>query len=248
MSNELIKIDGAEGRFSRDQIELIKRSFGKGLTDDEVQVFIYTCARTGLDPMAKQAYAIKRGGAMTIQVGIDGFRLIAERTGCYAPGRETEYSYDANGNLAWARAYVKKLTKDGTWHEVSATAFRSEYDTAQNLWKKMPATMLEKVAESKVLRKCFPSDLSGIYTKEEMEQAEEVEVIDMTKRTISQEDWDKMDTYLNGHMELRERLKKLCKVDNLRNITYQQLEACRRLAHEYISNLKQLEEETGDAE
>jgi hypothetical protein len=115
---------------------------------------------------------------MTIQTGIDGYRLIAERTGCYAPGQEPTYEYDKDGHVICATAYIKKLTKDGTWHIVSASAYLDEYcqksrdGSPSGMWANMPRTMLAKCAESQALRKAFPAEMSGVYTKEEMEQAE----------------------------------------------------------------------------
>ena len=43
------------------------------------------------------------------------------------PGREPTYQYDENKRLVSSTAYVKKQTRDGTWHEIGATAFFNEY-------------------------------------------------------------------------------------------------------------------------
>lgn len=176
-------------RFTNDQIDTIKDVYCKGLSNDEFKIFLYSCERTGLDPFAKQIYAVKRQDkklgreVMTIQTGIDGYRAIADRTGCYAPGRKPSFTYDAQGKALSATAYVMKLTKDGKWHEVEAEAFYDEYvqttydGRPMGLWNKMIRTMLAKCAEALALRKAFPSQLSGIYTQEEMQQADAIDVI-----------------------------------------------------------------------
>lgn len=170
--------------YTRDQIELIKRTIAKGLSDDELELFVYQAKRTGLDPFSKQIHAVKRWDdtqqmkVMTIQTGIDGYRLIADRTGLYVPGRDSTYTYDQNGRLKTATAYVKKFSH-GEWHEIAATAFWDEYVQKKKdggvtkFWREKGHVMLSKCAESLALRRAFPQELSGIYTSEEMSQATE---------------------------------------------------------------------------
>jgi phage recombination protein Bet len=148
----------------------------KGASDAELEMFLHICKHTGLDPFMRQIYSIPRGGQRTTQTSIDGFRLIAERTGRYAPGKESTFTYDEKGAMLSATSYVRKMTADGTWHDVAATAYMAEFKGSTPFWTKMPHVMLAKVAEAVALRKAFPADLSGIYTAEEMDQAE-VEVI-----------------------------------------------------------------------
>lgn len=175
--------------YSRDDMDLLRETICKGCTPQDFKLFMMVCQRTKLDPFAKQIYAVPRWdsklnrNSMTIQTSIDGFRLVAERTGRYAPGRATEYQFE-QGKLVSATSFTKKQTADGTWHEVSYTAFFEEYcqktkdGRPTKFWNDMPRVMLAKVAEAACLRKCFPMELSQIYTREEMEQAEVVETID----------------------------------------------------------------------
>ena len=147
----------------------------QALTDEEFNFFVHVCQKRQLNPLLNQIYAIKRQGKMTIQSGIDGLRALAERTGCYAPGKPSEYKYDANGKLVSATSFVKKFVK-GTWHEVGAEAFFEEFCVSyqgkpSGQWAKMPHVMLSKCAEANALRKAFSGEMSGIYAKEEMEQA-----------------------------------------------------------------------------
>lgn len=165
----------------KDKIELLKRTFCKGATNDELELFIHACNRMNLDPFMRQIHAVKRWSdgkeVMTIQTGIDGYRLIAERTGKYLPGKECTFAYKDNKVFS-ATAFVKKLGSDSQWHEIGHTVYWDEYvgkkkdGSPTGMWRDKPHVMLGKCAEAGVLRKAFPAELSGVYTKEEMEQAD----------------------------------------------------------------------------
>ena len=181
-----------------EQVDLIKRTVAKGATDDELALFLYQAKRTGLDPLLRQIHAVKRWSegkeAMAIQTGIDGYRLIADRTERYAPGAATIFQHE-NGKLVSATAFVKKLVA-GVWHEVTAIAFYDEYvqkkkDGSPNrFWGGMPHNQLAKCAEALALRRAFPAELSGLYTHEEMAQADNESlpaVAEIVKREDSSE-------------------------------------------------------------
>ena len=167
MSNEIAKQD-----FPQEQVELIKRTLAKDATDDELKLFLHQCKRTGLDPLSRQIYFMKRGGKVTIQTSIDGFRAIAERSGDYAG--QDEPVYEKDGDDLFCKVTVYRFRGDIRYPAAVGKAYWKEYvpQAGQDfMWKKMPRTMLAKVAEALALRKAYPQDLSGLYTGDEMEQS-----------------------------------------------------------------------------
>lgn len=161
-----------------EQTQLISSTIAPGCTGDELRLFAYACQRTGLDPFSKQIYAIKRGGKMTIQAGIDGLRSIAERTG-QLDGSET---YWCGEDGVWADVWLSSkppaaaktiIHRKGSSHPFVGVARFADYNAGQGLWSKMPAAMIAKCSEALALRKAFPADLSGVYSADEMEQAVE---------------------------------------------------------------------------
>lgn len=221
MSKELVV---SQGEWTVEQVKLLKDTICKGSTDSEFMLFSHACKKTGLDPFMKQIHAVKRWDsnlrreAMSIQTGIDGYRLIADRSGRFAPGREPTFVYGKDGQLISATAYVKKQTSDGTWHEVSATAFYAEYvqttkeGSPTSFWKKMPHGQLAKCAEALALRKAFPAELSGIYTAEEMQQADNVTLQAQVEEipVLTQEEIDEFYKCFNGDIEASKAYVAMC--------------------------------------
>lgn len=178
-------ITGADDKaLSKTQIELVKRTVAVGATDDELAMFMHICKKSGLDPFARQIYFMKRkvknkdgswGESATIQTSIDGYRLAAARSNAYA-GSEDAVLTESEGLIYPDKSTVTVYRMvENQRCPFTATARWSEYFPGEKqgfMWKKMPVTMLSKCAEALALRKAFPAELSGLYTKEEMEQAE----------------------------------------------------------------------------
>ena len=182
MASELAVLPAED--WSREKIDLIKQTIAIGATDTELQLFLYTCQRTGLDPLAKQIHMVKRWNSKagrevaTIQTGIDGYRLIADRTGKLAGISDPIYGPENSaGHPTVASVTVYKMVGI-IKAEFSASARFTEYvqttkdGKPNSMWSKMPYLMLGKCAEALALRKAFPADLSGVYTAEEMGQSE----------------------------------------------------------------------------
>jgi phage recombination protein Bet len=181
------------GEFSPEQLALIKRTVAKGVSDDELTLFLYTARTRGLDPLLRQIHAVSRWSkrekrnVMTIQVAIDGYRLLADRTGFYA-GNDDAVFVEGDTYPETATVTVYKLVQNVRC-PFTATARWLEYypgdeESGGFMWRKMPHTMLAKCAEALALRKAFPAHLSGLYIPEEMAQASS-DIIETSGRTVN---------------------------------------------------------------
>lgn len=187
MSNALV----AAGDFDQEQLALMKRTICKGSTDDEFALFVAQCRRTRLDPFSRQICAVKRWDSrekrevMQVQTTVDGYRLIAERTGKYE-GQLGPFWCGGDGEWkdVWLADEPPSAAKVGVWktgcreptwyvaHWAESAQWYKPRDSGEQrltpMWERMPALMLAKVAESQALRKAFPHDLSGLYTDAEI--------------------------------------------------------------------------------
>lgn len=187
---------------TEEQIALVKSTIIKGAseaTDDELKLFIMVCERSGLDPFREQIRAIKRWDSsqkkdvMTIQTGIMGFRLIAQRSkargGPEYKGQTHPLWYDEKGNWhdLWLQDKPPFAAKVGVHVEGFAEPMwgiaeykrlvqRRTDGTPNVFWEKGAAFQLAKCAEAAAIRKAFPEDTSAIYLEEEMGAGEEIEI------------------------------------------------------------------------
>ena len=187
--------------WDHEQTRVIKELICPGASDAELSLFGQVCQRTGLDPFSRQIYGIMRPqrqqingewqtiSKLSIQTSIDGFRLIAERSGKYGGQLGPQWcGADGVWHDVWLAQEYPAAARVGVirvdWREPLWAAARwdsyvqthrdkkTQQDVVGSMWQRMPDVMLAKVAESLALRRAFPAELSGLYTSEEMQQAD----------------------------------------------------------------------------
>lgn len=208
MSSELT-ITQDQTDWTQQQVAALKQlGVSNDVTQADLAIFLTQSKRTGLDPFSRQIYMIGRKQKtangyetkQTIQVGIDGLRAIAHRV-----AQQCHEVFSMSDTL-WA-------DKTGVWHDVwlspeppsaakvsvkrgggvfSAVAIFKEYAPIYNgklsgMWATKPALMIAKCAEALALRKAFPSDMSGIYTDDEMSRAEDVSAPTVVETSAQQQ-------------------------------------------------------------
>ncbi len=167
--------------YSIEEVELIKSQICPGANDLELKYFLSVCTRVNLDPLRKQVYSIERRrknkqGAWetyrTIQTSIDGYRAIAHRTEKCAGISDAVFAYKEGTKVPDSATVTVKKIVGKTICEFQATAFYDEYLQDNHMWRGRARGMLAKCAETLALRKAFPEEYGGIYTEDEMIQAD----------------------------------------------------------------------------
>jgi phage recombination protein Bet len=173
---------GAVRQWSQAEVEVIKNQIAKNCSNEELGLFAMVCQKTGLDPFVRQIYAVKISGQMTIMTSIDGFRLIAERTGqyrgqvgpqwCGKDGQWRDVWLEDEPPMAARVGILREGFEGPLWGVARYSAYVQTKDgSPTRFWKQMPDVMLAKCAESLGFRKAMPQELSGVYSADEMGQA-----------------------------------------------------------------------------
>lgn len=196
MSQDITTVAASAIRtFSAEDIELLKSTVFPDSTDGELKLFVNICKSTGLNPFARQIYPMVQQSEwngvtkrrMTTITSIDGFRLIAERSGTYQGQTKTLWcGKDKKWTDVWLEQGPPSAAMVGVWKAgckepifaVAVFMSYAQYNKSGKLnktWAQMPEVMIAKCAEALALRKAFPQELSGLYTQDEMDQAESVD-------------------------------------------------------------------------
>lgn len=169
--------------FSPQQIQVLKNTICRGASDAELQLFTYACQDTGLDPFLKQIWAIMRNvkqpdgtyeKQLTIQIGIDGYRVMRDRIRDQA-GVPLFEGMDgpqwSDDGVEWfdfpapKPAYARvSIWRRGISRPFVAVARGAAYEQDSPLWGKMYAEQLAKCAEALGLRRAFPAEMSKLPT------------------------------------------------------------------------------------
>jgi phage recombination protein Bet len=207
-------------KLTRKQIEVIKEQFAKGASDTELQLFLYVCQRTGLDPFSRQIHLMPRWNSkigkdiMMVVIGIDGLRSTAERTGAYAGNTDPVFGEDMeisvtkkgyNGSKDTVTKYtvpsratvtVKKVVH-GLVCDFPATAKWTEYypgDKGGMMWIKMPENMLGKCLPNKAR---IQTDRGSISIGKIVREKLPVKVRSLNEKT-GEEEWRKVTNWFRN--------------------------------------------------
>ncbi len=178
---------------------LVRTTIAKDLDQKEFNLFMAVCKAHGLNPILRQIHPVKYKGRMVFQVGIDGFRLQAQRSNEYRGqlgpfwcGTDGVWKdvWTSNDPPAVAKVAVfRESLKDPNtgeylpiWGIAKFTSFAKWFydkDTKKKhlgeMWAAAPDNQLAKCAEAQAIRKAFPAETSSLFTKDEAASPESME-------------------------------------------------------------------------
>lgn len=163
----------------------VRSRSGREPGQSDIIKFMMLCKSRGLNPFVGDAYLLgydNQDGQTqwTLITAIQALRKRAEANPQFDGCPHGVVVIDRDGQLVdrdgaltlegdkivggWAYAYRKDRA-----HTPRTTVKFSAYDTGRSRWKKDPSGMISKVAEAAGLREAFPSDLAGLYIRDEFD-------------------------------------------------------------------------------
>ena len=223
-----VKILVVEGKeFTLDDIEVYLRTCVDtrrvNVTREDIETFFAYCKAKGLNPWDVHFIKYKNEDKPVIVVSIHALLKRAESTG-RLKGLEAGVIVQKDSKIEYRKGSLVLPGESliGGWAKVWKEGIEKLFETAVSMteyrrdnmpnWKKMPATMIRKVALAHCLREAFPNELAGIYaTEEEWEQehAGEVEVNESSLGKEQQEEKKQEEEEIEEPKVNQRTLKKL---------------------------------------
>lgn len=168
----------------------VRKYLNKYANDQEIAMFLVLCKEQRLNPFKKEVYLIKWSptSECTMVVAYDVFLKRADtqpdymgleagvivKTGDEIQEREGKAVFPGEELLgSWCRVTRKGKTPFYVTATLKEFVGTKKDGTPNKFWKKMPGTMIEKVAISQCLRRAYPNVFYQLYSEPEMKAFEE---------------------------------------------------------------------------
>lgn len=155
--------------WSREYLDVLKATYGKGTTDAEFALAVQASKSTGLRIDTRELWIVKRNNEpMQLQISIDGFRAIAHTSGDYAGEEGPLYcGKDGQWREVWTEQGPPVAAKFTVWRKSIPRPFVSIVPHAEFaklggfLWAKAPLHMLGIRAATHAFRKSFRQEIAA---------------------------------------------------------------------------------------
>lgn len=186
MALAIAKFNDDSGQEVQITKEDVKGLICPNATEKEVAFFLETCQRQHLNPFVKDAYLVKyKDSPASMITNYQVFNRRACKDDNYGGIKSGVVVINNGGEVEHRRgaAVYKQLNEVllGGWAEVYfkdgrepayAEIALDDYSTGRSNWAKMPGVMIEKCAKAAAWRLAFPDTFQGLYTSEELDQAQ----------------------------------------------------------------------------
>lgn len=197
------KVGGQDVKLSYSIVRNYLTRGNTNVPDQDIVQFMQICKFNTLNPFIGEAYLVKYDASSPAQMVVSKEALMkrAEANEHYKGYKAGVIVKHKDGDVEHIEGAFR-LPDDlllGGWAEVfrddkdvpaKISVSMVEYDRNQSTWKKMPCTMIRKVALAQALREAFPIQLGAMYIPEEKGVPEDVpyeDVTDKVKHEIERE-------------------------------------------------------------
>lgn len=161
------------------QLQTLRSTYAKNATDEQLVLFAHDCQRNGVSVMDRLIHFTlnkNKDGSYTYTpiTSIDFLRSRAADSGELAGISDAAFEGTPMQKGFVARVTVSRFVKNQICTFTASARWEEYYpgEAKGFMWRKMPFVMLGKCAEALALRKAFPRQLAGLYTNDEMQQAD----------------------------------------------------------------------------